>query len=142
MLVDPVFDFVGVGQGGVVVKADEVGKIVYAGNVAIGKNRLNGVLVTMASQRAVEIALQGRRTKLHRKLTRVAADAPVHDIAGGVERISVVCGPERCGSGDAQPYAKMEGNRDGRRKFGARHKILRRNELVIAEHRAGKAGER
>jgi len=49
MLDDAVFDFVGVGEGGVAVETDEVGKVVDAGDVAIGRQRLNRVFIAVMS---------------------------------------------------------------------------------------------
>src|SRR6266850_2212918 len=44
-LSEAILYFIGVGDRGVGIKADEVGKIVYAGDVSGGESGLNGVLV-------------------------------------------------------------------------------------------------
>ena len=80
---DAVFDFVGVGESGVGVEANEIGEIVYAGDVAIGDRRFDGVLVALVrfafvERGAVEEAFESGRTKLDGKLAGVAVmDWPV-----------------------------------------------------------------
>ena len=44
---DAVFDFVGVGQSGVGIEADEVAEVVYTGDVAVGDLGLDGVFVPL-----------------------------------------------------------------------------------------------
>jgi len=67
MLGEAVFEFVGVGEGGVAVEANEIGEVVHAGDVAIGDGRLDGVFVAVARARAVEKTLQRGRAQLDRK---------------------------------------------------------------------------
>src|SRR6266850_8241267 len=78
-LSEAILYFIGVGDGGVGIKAYEVGKIVHASNVTGGESGLNGVLVAPASfvlfqGIAVEEAFESRRTEVHGEFAGLACD--------------------------------------------------------------------
>ena len=60
-LCDAVFDFIGVGERGVGIEADEAFEIVDAGDIAIGHFRLDGVFVLALGVRAVKKFFQAGR---------------------------------------------------------------------------------
>ena len=76
---DAVFDFVGIGQGGVGVEADEVREIIYARDIAIGDGGLDGVFeplarLTFVERGTVEKTLESGRTQLNGKFAGIAHD--------------------------------------------------------------------
>src|SRR6266852_863318 len=133
---ESVFNFVGVGERGIAVKADEVREIVHAGNVTPGERGLDGVLVAPAGLRTVKIAFQGGRAQLDGKFPGVAIDGSSGKSASVVERISGVGRAEASGGGDAKPVPEVQRNGDLGCEFGARHERGSADELIVAMHRA------
>src|SRR5882762_9976655 len=87
---DAIFEFAGVGESGIGIEMDEVGKAIDAGNVAVGEGGFDGVLVAVArlvffQGGAVEEAFERRRTKLHGEFAGVAFDGSDADVSGRVE---------------------------------------------------------
>src|SRR5208283_1344495 len=74
VLSETIFEFVGVGKRGVAVEADEIGEVVHAGDVAIGDERRDGVLIAVARARAVEKTLQRGRAEFDGKFAGVVGD--------------------------------------------------------------------
>jgi hypothetical protein len=74
MLGDAVLNFVGVGNGGIAVEADELGEVVDAGDVAIGGEGLEGVLVASSGVRPAEKTLQRGGAEFHGEFAGVAGD--------------------------------------------------------------------
>src|SRR5580765_6474772 len=141
MLNDAVFDFVGVGEGGVAVKPNEVGEVVDAGDVAIGGERLDGVFVAVAGERPVEEAFEGGGAKFQGEFAGVAGDGFTGKDGLGVERIAVIGGAKGGGSGEAEEIAEMERDGDLGGEFGARDKIGSVEELVVTMDCAGEGVE-
>src|SRR4029077_20502558 len=121
---DAIFDFVGVGEGGVGIEADEISEIVDAGDVAIGDDRLDGVLVAVALFVALEggtvdEALGCRRAQIDGEFAGVAGDGYAADLAGGVERVAVASGTKGRSAGNAEPIGEVNGDGHTRSEFGA-----------------------
>src|SRR5580704_11981818 len=102
MLGNAIFDFVGVGESSVAIETDKIRKVVNTGHVAIGKVRLDGVLVAMTSLRAIEKTFQSGWAEFHRKFAGVTGDGIAGDDAVGVQRIAVEGGAKGRGGGDAK----------------------------------------
>src|SRR5271163_499775 len=134
---DAVFDFVGVGEGRAGVKANEIGEIMDAGDVAVGYVRLDGVLVAATSfvfvkRGAVEEALKGGGTNFDGEFAGIASDGLTADVAGGVEGIAVISGAESGGSGDGEPGAEVKGEGNAGSEFGARDVVRSVDVGVVA----------
>jgi len=87
---EAVLDFIGISERRIGVKADEIGKIVDAGYIAISDFRLDGVLIPSAAlvlwgRSAFKEMLQRGRMQLDGKLTGVAGDGLFAEQAAGIE---------------------------------------------------------
>src|SRR5882724_10874249 len=143
---ETILDFIGVGDRGVGIETDEIGKIVYAGDVTVGKSGLNGVLVSPArfvllQRSAVEEAFEGRRTEVYGEFAGVAGNRCATHQTGGIERIAVARGAKRSGSGHAEPGAEVYRNRNARREFVAFDEVRSFDSFIAAVHRACKGIE-
>src|SRR6266850_3871298 len=140
-LSEAILDFIGVGDRGVGIKADEVGKIVYAGDVSVGEGRLNGVLVAPVrfvffQGTAVEKSFESRRAEVDGEFAGMAGNRCATHQTGGIERIAVACSAIRSGSSHAEPGTKMYWNSYTRREFVACNEIRGFNDFIAAAHRA------
>src|SRR5882724_3663805 len=138
---ETILDFIGVGDRGVGIEADEVGKIVYAGDVTVGESGLNGVLVSSArfvllQRSAVEKAFEGRRTEVYGEFAGVAGNRCATHQTGGIDRIAVARGAKASGSGHAEPRVEVYRNRNARREFVAFDEIRSSDSFIAAVHRA------
>ena len=123
---DAVLDFVGVGERGVGIEADEVGEIVDAGDVAVGDDGLDGVLVAFArfafvERGAIKKTLERGRAEFDGEFAGVASDRLRAHLAGGVVGVAVISGAEGGGGGDAEPVAEVKRDCDFGSEFGARY---------------------
>src|SRR5208337_1405202 len=141
MLHEAVFDFVGVGESGVAVKADEVGEVVDPGDVAIGREGFDRVLIAVMGARPVEKSLESGGAKLQREFAGVAGDGLAGKVRLRIERVAVVGGAKRCRSGKSEQFAEMEGDGDLGRKFRAGDKIRCVEKLIFAMNRPGEGIE-
>src|ERR1700692_2088405 len=94
MLDDAVFNFVGVGEGGVAVETDELGKIVDAGDVPVGGEGLDRVFIAMVGERPIEETFESGRAKLQREFAGIAGDGFAGEGGLGVEGIVGIGGGE------------------------------------------------
>src|ERR1700722_17337003 len=147
-LSDAVFDFVGVGESGVGIEADEVSEIVYAGDIAVGDRRFDGVLVpfvrlVFVERRAVEKALESGRAEFDGEFAGVAGDRLAAKLACRIVGIAVVGGAERGGCGDAEPGAEVQRHGDFGSEFDARDERRRvERSVILAMEGASKGIER
>src|SRR5579859_187357 len=134
-LSNAVLHFIGVGAGGIGVEADELLKIIDAGDVAIDDFRFNGVLVAPAvpgfgGWSRAEEPLEGRETQIEHKLAVVAHQGLSADGPRGSERVSVISAAKGGGGGGVKPRSEMKRKGNARRELHARNKIRSLNRQV------------
>jgi len=76
---DAVFEFVGIGEGGIGVEANQIREIIYAGDIAVGDGGLDGVFEALArfvfvKRGAVEKTLECGGAELYGEFSRISRD--------------------------------------------------------------------
>src|ERR1700738_2862033 len=125
-----VLDFIGIGDRGIGVEANEVRKMVYAGHVTVRSVGFDGVFVFARGQ--VKKSLEGRRSKGHFKFSGISRDGIPTQRSWRRKRVAVTRSTKCRRGGDAEPGPKVQRNGHAWRKFGAKYSVRRVQQIVVA----------